>query len=503
MRGPAEFEAHYADTAIAKFYELMYRSYPPSDVFAFLGTVHRPSANAMEVTEMERYRWAVLEWGIRNWPRIIATGSRRDFFECARLELERNTGLLGKLFYSLGSLHDYDPVAERHLFPSPITALESFIERAIYDLIQLEAGRFEEQGGFDRSGRVVRLNLALHLFFLRLNSESAQIQGSEGDELSRRLITFLHNQVEAQKDVDLTFARLLYLRWGKKKDSIGIAWPLYVIAESLFRGDDGVAPDVNRNHTLLRGWLRNVQEFPDDQEFRALLQGSLGSFLAALEDLRPYFAADVSLEQIGFVEHATTVMRWLGTDIDSTDQIVPLDELDFCLQDLQDGKPLPDMIRRLFHPSVEDIKKQLELQAHKIAPNLSFKCEIDDEATGQRALILKERLCFTLLNWTASAITDFPGGQHQCKIKISRASDADLRSRLQIRVLSDYSGHREADEHVKHGRSWVATTETMMKPFDVQLSPEWEEPSVEELAEGFSAACNLWVPTGFAKREKR
>lgn len=63
---------HYADTAIWRFNELMYFSYPPGDILRTLKyawhQVHEPKRETFEaeIRECERYRWVVLQWCLRN-----------------------------------------------------------------------------------------------------------------------------------------------------------------------------------------------------------------------------------------------------------------------------------------------------------------------------------------------------------------------------------------------------------------------------------------------------
>ena len=86
------YDANYADSAICKFYELMYRSYPSDDVFKWMVGAFPGDANGAEIVELEKYRWAVLEWGIRNWPRVVASGGRRSFFTLLVLRWSTTAG---------------------------------------------------------------------------------------------------------------------------------------------------------------------------------------------------------------------------------------------------------------------------------------------------------------------------------------------------------------------------------------------------------------------------
>ena len=73
----------HTDTAIWRFYEYMYLSYPIGD---FLFEINKSWESAAPFPEM--YRWTVLEWCLRNWPRVKASTARSEFLNCTLKELE-------------------------------------------------------------------------------------------------------------------------------------------------------------------------------------------------------------------------------------------------------------------------------------------------------------------------------------------------------------------------------------------------------------------------------
>lgn len=319
------YRASYADTAIGMFHELMYRSYPPDDVFRQMARTF--SAESEDEVELNRYRWAVLEWGIRNWPRVVASGGRKSFFQCARLELKHNTTLLAPLFQALACLHHderYDDEIDDGIIPDTvggrISLLRTFITEAIDTMVFLDNSRdaTSAEQPPDRAERLINLDTALNLFFMQLKEEQVQSAESEtAHGLECRLVRYLEQSVKKVEEHTLGFVCQLFMRLRRPQHSIGPEWPLYVIAESLFRSGESEGVTA-ADHILLRGWLRKVRNYPGNREYRTLLQGSLGQFLTALEDLTAYTGPEILMQQGGFVKHATKVMDWLGANAQAT-----------------------------------------------------------------------------------------------------------------------------------------------------------------------------------------
>jgi adenine/guanine phosphoribosyltransferase-like PRPP-binding protein len=237
------YRAQYADTAIGIFYELMYRSYPIEDVFRHIARTFPGTAKQAERTELERYRWAVIEWGIRNWQRVVASGGRRSFFDCAKLELQHNTSLVEPLFYALARLHS----DERYESESSSEAADgqnggrssllcAFIREAINTMVELDNSRASDDQPANRVDCLIRLNTALNVFFMRLQAEQVESPDPEtANALANRLLKHLEHSVGEVDEHTLGFVRQLYMRFRRPGHSIPPAWPLYVIAESLFR----------------------------------------------------------------------------------------------------------------------------------------------------------------------------------------------------------------------------------------------------------------------------
>src|SRR6185436_10990239 len=84
-----------------------YWSYPPQDVLRSLENA-RSLKRAPESLPYERYRWAVLHWGLHNWSRIKANGAQRIFIDCVKREVDEGSALVCQILET-ASIHASDP----------------------------------------------------------------------------------------------------------------------------------------------------------------------------------------------------------------------------------------------------------------------------------------------------------------------------------------------------------------------------------------------------------
>lgn len=96
--GPSDERAthygfHYAASAIWRFHELMYLSYPPGDVLRSLRSA-RADGDDPEARGYVTYRWAVYSWALSNWSRVVANVAQQAFVEAAWYEIETSSGLV-------------------------------------------------------------------------------------------------------------------------------------------------------------------------------------------------------------------------------------------------------------------------------------------------------------------------------------------------------------------------------------------------------------------------
>ena len=105
--------------------------------------------------EYERYRWAVLEWCLRNWKRLEANAAVDDFIEEAKREIASDTPLVQRILEGC-SQHYENPEIIR------------LIMYCIDALTELELKRTNSTEGAEeiRIQRTLNLDTALKLFWM-------------------------------------------------------------------------------------------------------------------------------------------------------------------------------------------------------------------------------------------------------------------------------------------------------------------------------------------------
>lgn len=84
---PIKYIPKYADTAIWRFHKLMLLSYPIDDILQNankwweLKVAEKEKYDKKQKAEYQRYRWAVIDWSIKNWPRVKAGTARNTFIQ--------------------------------------------------------------------------------------------------------------------------------------------------------------------------------------------------------------------------------------------------------------------------------------------------------------------------------------------------------------------------------------------------------------------------------------
>ncbi len=84
---PIKYIPKYADTAIWRFHKLMHLSYPIDDILQNankwweLKVAEKEKYDKKQKAEYQRYRWAVIDWCIKNWPRVKAGTARNTFIQ--------------------------------------------------------------------------------------------------------------------------------------------------------------------------------------------------------------------------------------------------------------------------------------------------------------------------------------------------------------------------------------------------------------------------------------
>jgi hypothetical protein len=478
VQGVGRYKAIHIDTAIWRFYELMYLSYPPSGVLAALFEAWPSEAEADLTGEYERYRWAVYEWCIRNWRRVVSDSAGPAFCAEATKEVVGGTNLIERLLECLATRFDEEVIGE-------------LICMAIERLAKLEVGRVQGGRGADpdRIEGAVRLDTALQLFFFNVQRFDRERRARNPDVRSleyQRLLDHLDQYAAPLDREGHSLLRNLHRSLMRPSRFAQPKWALEVIAESLFRGRSKERP--YGSHKLLPKLLLNVLKGSPDAEDLRLLHGSLVLFLAALDDINPYADMGFSLKLGELRDLVGGVLSWLRL-ADDAREITELRRLD---EELDLGGEFCARFREVFHGRVEDILGELAREA-KNSVNLDFSIEMDG-LEGARVLVHMQRLVLTLSN----RLIDPALGReerHSSRLTVSRGENS-YSGFLRFSLLTDFSGPDQAARLLAQSKN-TKTEEELLRVFGVEFG-EWTVPS-----DGLYRAENtIFIPAGFDDKKE-
>lgn len=494
-RNPTNYRFIYADTAIWRFYELMYLSYPPNDVLYSLDNALRvKDVDADEVAECERYRWAVLEWCLHHWPRIRANAAESVFIQYAKKEVENNTELVERLAEA-ASVHYKD------------LHITNFIAYLIAQLSGLERQRESNQTTVpDRADRTWRLEKALTAFFFNVpvnDLEKLYFGESREDGTYADLLSYLG---EAARDVSPfghNVVRNIHLSLTRPQRYAEPIWTLEALAESLFRGRDPKRPYAG-SHELLPKLIADVRgSYVDNSEKRRFLRASLVQFLGALEDIKHFYGWKFSTGVAKIEEFSKLVLEWL--------ELSPKDEgykqLPGALRHLEDALlPQSDFSREfdeIFHDEIANIKKYLEDEAEKKGgKRLRFTFSVTDEVKKCKVLTNVRGLLNCLANLTINPVNDpeRESKTYASRIEVRLLKEMKGIDRLTFRLVTNFASFEDTRFAILNGPS-ISAERSTLETFGVKFAEV--EPPVSEEEAGFTAAYELSVMTGFVPRSLR
>ena len=491
-RQPDKYQVWNTDEAILRFYELMYMSYPPSDVLPALLAPNAWAADGEEaqiVAEYTRFRWAVFEWCFRNWPRLIADSARRAFFECINAEIEAETSIVESLFEGLSRQRNDDFV-------------KKCVVSAVNDLATLEAARWKTEADGQSNGdrRILLLENALTIFLLGIPQDELVTFMVKVNEVSMRLIDLLANLGASQTKRGLTFIRHLYLCFSRPRRA-DPAWALQVLAENLFRGRDP-KDAVGGSHRLLPKLLSELDLGTSTPPDRRLLLSSLSLFLAGLDDLA-LFAADNAIPFREVRALGEAVIDWLKTHPDGGEPPRCVTDLLDSLSPEQELNPTTNFYRPfsdIFHLAVEELEALLNPSVKEAkTKNPGFTFEFEPNDVGQLCVLTPvHRLSGFLTNWAVDRALK-PSESPRSRIEVHRHPMPVGTDNLRFRILTNFEPLQTTEDRTVHGPNYNVEVRTMAM-FGGKLPDHWDTPSEAEKKEGFTAAYEFLLPTGFTPR---
>lgn len=268
----------HADTAIWRFLELMYLSYPLSDVLGCLKTARDAGVRHSESRgEYARFRLGVYDWCLHNWHQVHLYRAEETILAELKAEVETGESCFAEIIYRMRSVLMED--LRLGILDGPQAPVMQFVKWAVEHLAKNDSIPQKNV-----SETTLLLDVVLTILYLDIGQQSLRNNG---------LLEHL-KQVRDQSPKPLSFVSLLHLRLTRPEHVADPLWGLTTIAQTFYRGHHGITPEDRRrsDHQLLGRLAEDFLSNPQDNELRQRLGGCLHAFLAAVDNLRPYFGND-------------------------------------------------------------------------------------------------------------------------------------------------------------------------------------------------------------------
>jgi len=484
---PAQYFQVHADTAIWRFHELMYYSYPPADVLLSLHQAWGTDEDGVESKkEYERYRWAVLEWCLKNWNRLEANAAVEVFIKEIKREIENNTSLIQPILEAC-SQHFEDP------------DVISFIAFCIDKLVDSERVTNDKESELEQNRQTINLYTALALFWLNIPRDEWDIlvYDSANFDNKMKLMEYMDKATNEITPHKHSFGRNLYLQLIRPQRHMDPQWALNIIAESLLRGRDPKG-ELNDQHKLLPALIAEILMGGSVEKEQLLLFSSISLFLYALNDISNY-GYQLSRD----AEHVKTlsqeVLEWLKKRGKSNNLDRPPDSLKKLHDALDFESPFMNEFNQIFHEDVESFRDSLMEEAKKKGKDfLNFDYKPAEDTCECRVLIHRHRLIMCLSNLTIDPMKDFPA-EHKSRIEVSRMQASERKEKICFKLLTNFTPLEETNRSTRAGQNMKGDMYTL-EAFGAEFDKEWTSPTPDEQKEGFTASYNILVPSGFLPR---
>jgi hypothetical protein len=482
-RRRAHFQTFHADTAIWRFHELMYLSCPPSDILGSLDQAQAQPGDSEAVSrEYERYRWAVFEWCAHNWARLEANAAKPQFIECAQKEITAGSRLVPKLL-EICTLNHAD------------SQIMTFVGSLIDELVKAEMGRqSHETQSKQRITKTTMINIALAAFCMGV--PRAELTRPFYGQMS--LVDYMN--VKA-RELDLhghSLLRNLYRQLTRHAGYADPQWALETVAEAIFRGRSRHQATAG-SHKLLPKLLDIViRTSGGNPEDRALLRGSLASFLAALEDLELHFELDESASADIVKEYSRKVLEWLKYPAKSKEGQTRPREVVGLYDQLLPSSNFMASLREMFHREVSELIQGLHTYVATKAHD-RLQLTIDSADTDQCSLLGPFHELYICLTNLAVDPVDKMEGEHKSLLQIRLLKD---ESRIRFRLLTSFADPHETHDKLIGSRSANAERHILTK-FGAVFDDTWTTPTASERESGYKAVYELTFMAGYIPKETR
>ena len=506
---PIKYISKYSDTAIWRFFKLMHLSYPIEDILKNIDKwwkykiAEKKAYSEPEYIEYQRYRWAVIEWCIKNWPRVKASTARDSFVNVVEHEFIHNTDLVEKILNASSRIY-----TDKYIL--------SFIKKVIKDFEKLELQRKDDDKVIDkdRISRVERLDIGLSSFFFNIpeiqydNLHGYLSEGYDGSPVSE-LLDALGNATKELQKIGTNLINNLYTRLTRPKSIASPKWALNAVAENLFRGRDPENAPAGRHNLLPRVIHDNFSKKKNIEDI-LLLEGGLSVFSAALNDLLPYaYISSSDSNQSNITSGAENVrdllfklIEWIKKN--PRDKL--LTERPSELRQLYDALSLDGEFvqgfNNIFQVNISFIEKHLK----KIISDKGFVNDLDFQFNADKEILDSTILCYinSVLNILANHTIDpMANKQEKYKSKIIVYQDAkeeSLTKLMVFRLLTNFDSLQTTNKKIfetKRGLRELINIEIFGA---IIKRKEWFSPDQQELQEGYTACWEILFPTGYISK---
>lgn len=158
-----------------------------------------------------------------------------------------------------------------------------------------------------------------------------------------------------------SFLAILYFRLTRPRKAKP-EWALNTIAETCFRGRFGDTAEERRttDHELLGRLVSETARNPGNEELRRRLEGSLYNFIAAVENLQPYYDDDLLSSVVCAAKDAR---EWLRLPLpEAIDNTTSLAELNNRMQDRLSWERFAEVC----HMTASELKSQLDARLKEL-----------------------------------------------------------------------------------------------------------------------------------------
>lgn len=467
---PDRYKPIHVDSAIWRFYELMYLSYPLRDVLGCLSATRKSGQQYPESrAEYARFRLAIYDWITQHWHHARLYHIDEKVLRELQAEVMEGESLFSEVCYKLHVALPDDSVTE-------------FLKWVIQFL-----ANSEKNESTTSSETRLDLEIGLRLLFFSLSQHSKEY---------RELCKLLEDNM-AQKSKEVRHIDVLYQCVTRPLRVADPKWALNTIAETCFRGYIRKTSGwCCSEHLLLGQLVEQTGRIPNDDELRRKLEGSISCFLAAVEALIPYFHVDLIPE---ITKSARQVEKWLLLPAyERENKVDVIDELrrNLCNEECWEKFAVNcNQSVQAFCKDLYKIADRLKESLPTGAFDFTFNVELSSDVKRRSLLTHIPRLLECISNLAIKPAKDICG-ERACKSDVIVSVHPEFQHQVQIVVQSDFRPPDESFIRVS-GSDKIAVEFECLNRFGVVV----DLPKSPTTAENVFFRLVFSIPVGFCNKE--